>query len=114
MAWFRKRDFGPIENLVRDQLLAQLEHYGEHVGVLDRQIEQVREGFPQVEALLEIYGIGVFSALVVIAELGEVERFRTAKQVGSRGHGETSSLRRRPDWVIVPVNCILCDGLRRG
>lgn len=83
LAWFRKQDFGPIENLVRDQLLAQLEHYAEHVAVLDRQIEQVHEDFPQTEALLDIYGMGVFSALVIIAELGEVERFRTAKQVGS-------------------------------
>jgi hypothetical protein len=32
----------------------------------------------------------------------------------ARGHGETASLRRRSDWVIAPVNCILCDGLRRA
>ena len=36
-----------------------------------------------MEALLDIYGMGVFSALVIVAELGEAERFRTAKQVGS-------------------------------
>jgi transposase len=83
LAWFRKQDFGPIENLVRDQLLAHLEHYAEHVAVLDREMEQVRNDFPQVEALLDIYGVGIFSALVIIAELGEVERFRTAKQVGA-------------------------------
>jgi len=83
LAWFRKQDFGPIENLVRDQLLEQLEHYAKHAAVLDRQIEQVSKDFPQIEALLDIYGMGVFSALVVIGELGEVERFRTAKQVGA-------------------------------
>ena len=32
LAWFRKQDFGPIENLVRDQLLEQLEHYAKQVG----------------------------------------------------------------------------------
>jgi transposase len=83
LAWFGKQDFGPIENLVRDQLIEQLEHYAKHAATLDRQLEQVSKDFPQTEALLEIYGIGLFSALVVIAELGEVERFRTAKQVGS-------------------------------
>jgi transposase len=82
-AWFRKQDFGPIENLLRDQLLEQLEHYAKHVAAIDGQIEQVRKDFPQTEALLDIYGVGVFSALVIIAELGEVERFRTAKQVGA-------------------------------
>jgi len=83
LAWFRKQDFGPVENLVRNQLLAQLKHYAEHVAAIDGQISQVRQDFPQVEALLDIYGIGVFSALVIIGELGEVERFRTAKQVGA-------------------------------
>jgi len=83
LAWFGKQDFGPIENLVRDHLLEQLAHYAKHIAVLDRQLDQACKDFPQVEALLDIYGIGVFSALVIIAELGEVERFRTAKQVGA-------------------------------
>jgi transposase len=83
LAWFRKQDFGPIENLVRDELLARLEHYAEHVAILDGQLEELRHNFPEADALLDIHGIGVFSALVIIAELGEVERFRTAKQVGA-------------------------------
>ncbi|OHB68132.1 MAG: hypothetical protein A2V70_03480 [Planctomycetes bacterium RBG_13_63_9] len=118
LAWFRKEDFGPIENLVRDQLLAQLEHYAHHVAVLDRQIGQVGKDFLQVEALLDIYGMGVFSALVIIAELGEVERFRTAKQVGayagltcrvhqSGGHCYHGSITHQGSpwlrWVLVQV-----------
>ena len=83
LAWFDQQDFGTIENLARDQLLAQLEHYAKHMAVLDKQLEQACKDFPQVEALLGIYGIGVFSALVIIAELDEVKRFRTAKQVGA-------------------------------
>ncbi len=83
LAWFRKQDFGPIENLVRDQLLSQLEHYAKHIDVFDEQLEQALKDVPQAEALLDIYGIGVFSALLIIAELGEVKRFRTAKQVGA-------------------------------
>jgi len=83
LAWFAKEDFGPIENVVRDELLDRMEHFRRHVAVIDRRLEDVQQRFPQVEALLDIHGMGVFSALVVIAELGEVERFRTAKQVGS-------------------------------
>ena len=64
-------------------LLAQLEHYAEHMAVFDEQLDQARQDVPQAEVLLEIYGIGVFSALLIIAELGEVKRFRTAKQVGA-------------------------------
>ena len=83
LAWFAREDFGPVENLVRDELLARMRHFREHVAAIDRRLEEVRRQFPQVEALLDIHGMGVFSALVVIAELGEVERFSTAKQVGS-------------------------------
>jgi transposase len=118
LAWFGKQDFGPIENLVRDELLARMEHYRVHVAAIDGQLEEVRRGFPQVEALLDIYGMGVFSALMIVAELGEVERFRTGKQVGSYaglscqvhqsgGHCYHGSITRQGSpwlrWVLVQV-----------
>ena len=37
----------------------------------------------QTEVLQEIHCIGLYSALLIVAELGEVERFRRAKQVGA-------------------------------
>jgi transposase len=83
VAWFAKQDFGPIENLVRDELLARLEHYRRQIAILDEHILQMSPAFPQVEALLDIHGIGLYSALLIVAELGEVDRFRTAKQVGA-------------------------------
>jgi len=118
LAWFAKQDFGPVENLVRDELLARMAHYRVHVAAIDGQLEEVRRGFPQVEALLDIYGMGVFSALLIVAELGEVERFRTAKQVGayaglscqvhqSGGHCYHGSITRQGSpwlrWVLVQV-----------
>jgi transposase len=39
--------------------------------------------FPQTEVLTSIHGIGLFSALLIVGEIGEVDRFRTAKQVGA-------------------------------
>jgi transposase len=83
LAWFRQQDFGLVENLVRDELLGRLEHYSRQISILDRHMAQIQPVFPQTEALTDIYGIGLFSALLIIAELGEVERFRTAKQVGA-------------------------------
>jgi transposase len=83
LAWFRQQDFGPIENLVRDELLERLSHFRRQSGILDEHLAQTCPKFPQVEALTDIHGIGLFSALLIVAELGEVERFRTAKQVGA-------------------------------
>lgn len=83
LAWFRQQDFGPIENLVRDELLERFQHFSRQIVILDQRLADVQAVFPQTEALLDIYGIGLFSALMIVAELGEVERFRSAKQVGS-------------------------------
>jgi transposase len=83
LAWFGKQDFGPIENLIRDELLMRLSHYRRQLTILDEHVARCWQDFPQVESLTEIHGIALFSALLIVAELGEVERFRTAKQVGA-------------------------------
>jgi transposase len=116
LAWFRRQDFGPIENLVRDELLARMRHFSRQISVFDGHIAEMAHGFPQSEALLDIYGIGLFSALLIVAELGEVERFRTAKQVGaysgltsrvhqSGGHCYQGSITRQGSpwlrWILV-------------
>jgi len=116
MAWFRTQDFGPIENLVRDELLERLKHYQRQLAILEEHVSRVQKAFPQVEVLLEIHGIGPYSALLIVAELGEVERFRTAKQVGayagltsrvhqSGGHCHRGSITRQGSpwlrWIFV-------------
>ena len=42
-----------------------------------------RPQYPEVEALTDLYGIGLFSAMVIVSEFGDVCRFRTAKQAGA-------------------------------
>ncbi len=83
LAWFRSQDFGPIDNLIRDELLLRLAHFAGQVKMLDEHLSQLRGEFPEVEALLDIHGVGLYTALVVVGELGEVERFRRASQVGA-------------------------------
>lgn len=116
--WFRGQDFGPIEDLVRDELLERFGHYARQMTLFDKRLEQMQQVFPQVEALLDIRGIGLYSALLIVAEIGEVERFRTAKQVGaytgltsrvhqSGGHCYQGSITRQGSpwlrWVLVQV-----------
>ena len=116
LAWFAKEDFGPIENLVRDELLARLAHYRRQLTILDEHIAPAAANLPQAEVLTSIHGIGIFSALVIVAELGEVERFRSAKQVGayagltarvhqSGGHCYHGSITRQGSpwlrWILV-------------
>jgi len=94
--WLGAQEFGPIDNLVRDELLLRLDHYRRQLAIIDRRLEQLRSLVPQVEALLDIHGIGLYSALLVIGELGEVQRFRSARQVGSYA-GLTARVRQSGD-----------------
>lgn len=116
LGWFRGQDFGSIENLVRDELLERFRHYAKQMTLFDKHLEEMRQAFPQVEALADIHGIGLYSALLIVAEIGETERFRTAKQVGaytgltsrvhqSGGHCYQGSITRQGSpwlrWVLV-------------
>lgn len=116
LAWFRGQDFGWIENLVRDELLARLRHFGRQATIIDRHIERIAVAFPQTEALIDIHGIGLYSALLIVAEIGEPERFQRAKQVGayagltsrvhqSGGHCYRGSISRQGStwlrWILV-------------
>ena len=94
--WLKEQEFGLIDNLVRDELLSRLEHYQKELARINEQLEQLRAQVPEVEAIQDIYGIGLYTALLIIGELGEVGRFRTAKQVGSYS-GLTSRVRQSGD-----------------
>jgi transposase len=95
-AWLGKQEFGAIDNLVRDELLLRLNHYRQQIAIIDARLEQLRAQVPELEAILDIPGIGLYTALLIIGELGEVERFGTAKQVGSYA-GLTSRVRQSGD-----------------
>lgn len=81
--WFSRQNFGPVGNQVRDHALERLEWTCRQVKSVDERLAAVKPEFPQVEALLDLYGMGLFSALMVVAELGDVERFRSAKQAAA-------------------------------
>ena len=81
--WMAQQDLGIGGNLIRDELLRRLDHFERERLVLDDHLAMLAEEFPQIEALLDLYGIGPYSALLIVAELGEVERFGDARQVGA-------------------------------
>jgi transposase len=87
-------DLGLSGNLARDELLRRLEHYGREIAAFDAHLEAVASEFPETEALEVLHGIGRYSALLVVAEIGEPERFRNGRQVGAYA-GLTARVSRR-------------------
>ena len=81
--WFKRVDFGSVDNAVRDELLERLEHYGRALRSADERLEHLRSEYPEVATLTELHGIGLYSGLMIIGELGDVSRFRTAKQAAA-------------------------------
>jgi len=81
--WLGTLELGLAANLQRDELLLRLEHYEREVVKLDAGLARMAEAFPEVEALTELHGIGLYSALLIVAELGEVDRFHNDRQVGA-------------------------------
>jgi transposase len=83
LAWFAKEDFGAIDNFLRDELLERFAHYKRRVQLLDQELKRLALEFPQTKVLMELRGIALYSALVIVGELGDPDRFRSAKQVGA-------------------------------
>lgn len=69
--------------LLLDEYLDVLESYETRILAEDRWVIQTAKRLPQAGLLMTIPGIGALSALIILAELGDIQRFRTAKQVVS-------------------------------
>jgi len=83
LKWFEKQSFEYADNAVRDELLARLKHYDLELNAIDAHLKKISEAYPQINALLDIHGVGTYLALLIVAEIGDPERFKHAKQVGA-------------------------------
>jgi len=81
--WLASLELGPVDALLRDELLARLTHYDEGLAAHDRLFDALALRFPQAEALTCLFGIGRYSALLIVAEIGEPWRFGDASKVGA-------------------------------
>jgi transposase len=81
-----KAEVNPSDRFVLDQLYEEWEHHGRQVDQIDRRLKEFARAAPVHEAearevLNSIPGVGTVTVDVVVSELGDVRRFRSAKQV---------------------------------
>ena len=81
--WIQSIDLGAASNIARDELLRRLQHYDGEITLLDEKLDELAEGFPEAEALRDLHGVGRYSALLIVAEIGEPSRFRNGRTVGA-------------------------------
>jgi transposase len=66
-----------------DSTLALIGDFTREIELTTREIEARAKEDPYVEVLCQIRGVGRYIAMLVIAEVGDVARFRTARQLCS-------------------------------
>ena len=71
------------DRLILDTVLRQLEAVEREVTELERVIIRLGKQLPGLKRLLQIRGLGIVAAIGVLAEIGDINRFATAKQLVS-------------------------------
>jgi transposase len=81
--WLESQKFGVGGEMAVGELLRRLEYYQAEVTRVDLGLGRIVKDYPEAEVLLGLYGVGVFTALLVIGEIGDPERFIRGEQVGA-------------------------------
>lgn len=74
---------GPIPTTIREDCLALLPQLDAQIRRLDEDLRQRWGDDPRVRRLMTLPGIGPFTAILLLLELGDIQRFPTAKHLAS-------------------------------
>ena len=66
-----------------DSLLSLIADFDREIDATSREIDQRAKADPYVEVLCQIRGVGRYIAMLVIAEVGDIGRFQTARRLCS-------------------------------
>ena len=83
VAWLREQDLGFMDNAIIKGQLAILETFNEQIRVMEDKIAALAVDDPQVKLLMTMPGIGYFTASLLVAEIGDINRFSNDKKISS-------------------------------
>ena len=83
VAWLREQDLGFMDNAIIKSQLAILETLEEQVRLMEDKIAAIAVDDPQVRLLMTMPGIGFFTASLLVAEIGDINRFSNDKKISS-------------------------------
>jgi transposase len=64
-----------------ESLLSLIDDFDREIALAKQEIEALAVEDPRVEVLTQLRGIGRYTAMLVIAEVGEISRFRSARHL---------------------------------
>jgi len=82
-AWLASLDLPPASRQVIDDDLALIDALASPIAALDEQVRRRAKGDPAVKVLTQLPGVGEFTALVILAETGDITRFGSARKLAA-------------------------------
>jgi transposase len=82
-AWLDSLDLPPVPRQVIAGCLAVTGHLGPQIAAADGQLRALARSDPRAQVLMTLPGIGPFTAMVIIAETGDITRFPTARKLAA-------------------------------
>jgi transposase len=117
--WLRAQPWSPILGTIVTGYLQTLTAVGTLLKALTQQLQQQAVASPEAQRLMTLPGLGAFGALLVLAEIGEITRFASAKHLcsyaglvpstrASAGHVRHGALTKQGSkylrWLLVEVS----------
>lgn len=82
-SWLSRAEMPRAARGAVDTYCALIDQVTGHMQKQDQQLQQLAKQDPRVKWLASIPGIGVYSAMILLSEIGEVQRFSSAKALYS-------------------------------
>jgi transposase len=82
-AWLQGLDLPPVPRQVIGSCLAVIDHLGPQIAEADRELRGYARTDSRAAALRTLPGIGPVTALVIIAETGDITRFSSARKLAA-------------------------------
>ena len=81
--WLAELDLPPVSRQIVTGCLAVIDALEVTIGGLDGQLRARAKAGPRVKTLTALPGVGQFTALVMLAEIGDITRFGSARKLAS-------------------------------
>ena len=82
-AWLAALELPPVSRMVIEDDLALIDALQQLIDRLDREVRQRARAEPAVKVLTQLPGVGPFTALVILAETGDLSRFGSARKLAA-------------------------------
>lgn len=82
-AWLKQIELSPAARMVVDTWLREVDHLDEEIANQTRELERMAGADARARCLQTVPGIGAYSAMVILAEIGDVARFRNKQALAS-------------------------------